>query len=866
MTMQTNAKSKAMMLFSQLSNINFGYTAVSEQDLVDNFNRILEDQGDNVLVQKIKELWPCNWEMAYGPALNSSGKEGKYHADNSLYVVKGVDPSDEDKNVYVVAIAGTNALSVFEQFQEDIKVKNKVAWLPGKSEYGHLSEGSHVGFVTIFDQPFQHINAEQKELTLRNFFRIEVEKNIAEGKKMEIITCGHSLGGALSPLVALGLKETHHEIPVSTYPTAGPTSGDATFAQYLELILGKENYHSIINSNDIVPMAWAKESLSQIQNVYTDKNIEPSLSLKRLLKHFQTETADNDYTRIAKDTEQIFAGKLVDYDYLVLHNGECGITLYDKGLEKDREFMSEALYQHLHVYATEGFGFTEDFACSVNSFMKSGRKELLLAEPSIADAKDAVNKAKKAAQDAQEYIDKANKIAKSGGTLTDIQALATKLDGIGNVATVLGVVGAGMELAVFLSGQPSAQQVMINMLAQISQQIQDLQNRMDVQFKKVITHQEFSEANTRRSKASTQLKTYFNLFSNYNSFIADNPDPEQYNKEQEKEFNMVRDLLKNIDPNDILLQVNELLTVVEGDGSTMKSIFDLAIEYYYANTNIIMELGNSIVNHVIAATQLASVVNSLNAGQSLDKDEFARVNGSVIKRLYQPLISSIITRFQTAISECTSTANQINTYAKDFITNELVPALSGKSLDSSAKYIGEALAQQWFWYDWAVVTIEEKENYFYAGASFSITATVDNKKIKIIVSKIDRESPNKLSEYGPAFLAATMKDASPGFFHPNSISSEFSQNDFAKYTDQFQDAGNSKYAFLFLHDDGNFFGYVGKDQSTLYYVFGFNTEKAGYGLYGGSGNRCYGRASERSYLLQRTNTYVRTFCNGVLQA
>ncbi len=375
MAIQVDAKAKAIMLFSQLSNINYGYSAPSETELANNFNRILEDKdGKNVLIQKIKELWDCNWKMAWGPALNCSQNKGtifnpladkdkyRFHADNSVFVVKGFDNATK-RNVYLVAIAGTNSFSLFEQEEEDIAVKTTVPWLLNNVHCGYMAKGSYTGFSKVFLEPF---GQNTQSGTLQDFFVKEMETNAEKQVKMEIITCGHSLGGALSPLVALSLrewsKEKGYDIPISTYPTAGPTSGDENFAKYVAETLGEDNYISVINTNDIVPMAWEYDTFSNIKNTYDNETFNhiklhyldtKEAEILGFLSNYAKNTKDANYKRIAKDLP--FQGQ-----------PEAATTTPN--------FMTEALYQHLNVYLTDGFGFDDCFAASVKDFINSNRK------------------------------------------------------------------------------------------------------------------------------------------------------------------------------------------------------------------------------------------------------------------------------------------------------------------------------------------------------------------------------------------------------------------------------------------------------------------------------------------------------------
>jgi Lipase (class 3) len=335
-------KAKAIQLFSQLSNINFGISA-SIKDLEANSDRIKEIiSTDNVASQKIKALWDCDWKVVWGPALNYSLNiplDSKYHANNSMFVAKGMDKATH-KYVYVVAVAGTNGLSQFEKLEEDINVGIMVLWHAKNPKQGHISKGSMIGLDKVLGE-FNYGASK----TLMEFFAAEIQQIGADN--LEIITCGHSLGGALSPLVALKIKETYPAIPVSTYPTAGPTSGDAVFAKYLEDTLGEGNYISVINTNDIVPMAWEHETLTKMPDIYKSIDITMDEKIEKALIAIDKITKLYKYTRIAKVQEYCFTGSLTP--------PECPEGKKDCDL-----FMVEALYQHLDMYMNKFFKNEED--------------------------------------------------------------------------------------------------------------------------------------------------------------------------------------------------------------------------------------------------------------------------------------------------------------------------------------------------------------------------------------------------------------------------------------------------------------------------------------------------------------------------
>jgi hypothetical protein len=95
----------------------------------------------------------------------------------------------------------------------------------------------------------------------------------AGSSSVNLYVTGHSLGGALSSVMALWLADTrtqwdpNHQTTIQAYCYAGPTAGNTDFATYLNGRLG-ENAHRIWNSLDVVPHAWNVNDLQQIPTLY----------------------------------------------------------------------------------------------------------------------------------------------------------------------------------------------------------------------------------------------------------------------------------------------------------------------------------------------------------------------------------------------------------------------------------------------------------------------------------------------------------------------------------------------------------------------------------------------------------------------
>jgi hypothetical protein len=406
----------------------------------------------------------------------------------------------------------------------------------------------------------------------------------------------------------------------------------------------------------------------------------------------------------------------------------------------------------------------------------------------IKTVKEAVDKAKYAVDSTQEYINKAKDITKAGGTLSSIQSLAGKLDKIGQASFVLGAISAGMELAIFMSGEPTIQEKMMSMLENLSSQIEELKSRMDAQFERLMKYSDYKTLNDNRRDYSGALDACFLKMKNYNNFLKEhpNPDPDDLN------FKMRKDDLLKCNTGDIFINVQKLSNLITGD-KTIKGIFDVTIDYSYGDIRLVMDIGNSMLSHSIAAMQLDALIHSIvyeKDVKEIGKEAFAIINSDVIGEQYQPLIKNITDGFRKAIDDCTYNTNIINTRAKKYCEMDIFPVLKQGDLDFSACYLGEKLSEQWPWYSWAVITYEDSQFASYAGSSFGYDdQKVSDGKLCIVVSKIDTELPSNIEKLTPFYKEARKRKKGERYFSLD------------KETTQFQELGYSKIAMLWLHDD-----------------------------------------------------------------
>ncbi len=260
--MNTPTKKESIVFsFAWLANVNANVGKKRESDLkqnaVDGINGGLKDLKSFTGDFGSKPIW--------GPAtLNEVGDDDEFITDNLLYAVKGPDPDDSTKTVYVIATSGTNPSSYYGWFSEDFNVSTQVGFLGAKVSQGTFNGISVLN--TLKDDSNQYIAA----------FLQDALKNEKDRSKVEVIVTGHSLGGTLCPVLALELKNTlgllYPDVTFSAYPFAGASPGDEDFTNFFNNAFPSENFHSWVNDKDVVPRGWIRSLLSDIPSLYTSMN------------------------------------------------------------------------------------------------------------------------------------------------------------------------------------------------------------------------------------------------------------------------------------------------------------------------------------------------------------------------------------------------------------------------------------------------------------------------------------------------------------------------------------------------------------------------------------------------------------------
>jgi len=196
------------------------------------------------------------WRVVWGPAIYRIVPLGI--ADNTMVVL------ENDAGERFVSIAGTHPLSLFAWFIEDFQVDEMFPWLEGDAPPGAMiAEGTLAGLRALQGMvppaavPGAHT-------TLRDFLSTTPRPTTI---------AGHSLGGALAPVLGLWLSDTRshwdpqHQVSLDVWAYASPAPGNPAFARHLNAQLG-DGLHRVANQLDVVPSGWQVDELARLKALY----------------------------------------------------------------------------------------------------------------------------------------------------------------------------------------------------------------------------------------------------------------------------------------------------------------------------------------------------------------------------------------------------------------------------------------------------------------------------------------------------------------------------------------------------------------------------------------------------------------------
>lgn len=239
---------------------------------------LLESQFFTILNQQLP-LMAGGWELAWGPKVYKDDPNSNNPPVNAWFVA-----SSASQGLSVLSIAGTAPTSIMGWLQ-DFNVVPVIDW------QNWVSTWSSSGGVTSVPSPAAPPNSTTAYIasgTAHGTANILTNKSTKASPntyvyqylqqlpaEYTVYVTGHSMGGALSPVVALGLVQADlvggHNVIV--LPSAGASPGNMNFtklwtSQFVESGSGIGTINAdFYNEQDVVPHAWCIDK-NQDRNIY----------------------------------------------------------------------------------------------------------------------------------------------------------------------------------------------------------------------------------------------------------------------------------------------------------------------------------------------------------------------------------------------------------------------------------------------------------------------------------------------------------------------------------------------------------------------------------------------------------------------
>jgi len=242
--------------------------ATGDMGIVEDLEKKLKNAIEGFLDDATVQADIGSWSIVWGPVVWEEGLE--LVGGNAMFVAKGTDAAGND--VYVVAVAATNFNSLYDVFTEDGDV-TLTPWtypLPSGATVPNVTTGTMDGVENLLG------------MSDRSGGSLQTYLGTVASTSATLVFTGHSLGGALSPALALALfadtMDTSDWGAVYLYPTAGPSVGDANYFLLWNSVFpvvqdaSGETWNQLVwNTQDVVPQAWAL--LGQINTLYPSSDI-----------------------------------------------------------------------------------------------------------------------------------------------------------------------------------------------------------------------------------------------------------------------------------------------------------------------------------------------------------------------------------------------------------------------------------------------------------------------------------------------------------------------------------------------------------------------------------------------------------------
>lgn len=282
------------------------------------------------------------WKVVWGPHYFL---QDAFVPANTMYVAQQLDADGNELQVYVVAIAGTNATSNYDQI-EDLDI-TPTPWPHVRDRRALMvTAGDLKGFEAL------------RTLQVLPGFDLQGWLNLVllNNKDVTLWFTGHSLAGALSPMLMLALMDPNSDLnqknpltdtslyrwkQVNLLSVAGPSIGYPEFVEYFNQVFSAGNATAafIWNGNDVVPHAWNNDSMQALTGFYGITFPPLGSCVGFLLGLEQANAAQYQYAMW--EQTPTFTYKLQTFPQDTSTGGNC---------PEDGAFLAQMGFQHLNAY------------------------------------------------------------------------------------------------------------------------------------------------------------------------------------------------------------------------------------------------------------------------------------------------------------------------------------------------------------------------------------------------------------------------------------------------------------------------------------------------------------------------------------
>lgn len=337
---QFSPEQKIMLAFAFMGDIESGKSVVDKTKSEKGAKDLLNSAFTNNIITDYMGHWNC--ENVWISAVN-----GEARNTNIVFV-------NSEGTEIVIAVAGTNFINNFDWFTEDFEVSKQVNWgpdivnvnsNPSDQFMGQVSQGTAVALQKTWNLSSGLLPGK----TLVNWLS-DYMSSAAGSKITTVSVTGHSLGGAISPVLAQALADHEsswtngHTVNIKSFIYAGPGIADARFVDYINS--GKVQVSSIYNTKDVVPHSWFVPMLKEVNSLYNPflppdntangkivaRAIQWAVEQSEMPSRQNPEYAYVRWDTASKKVEQTFDGVVPPGLPATIHAGASKLSLVISGL------------------------------------------------------------------------------------------------------------------------------------------------------------------------------------------------------------------------------------------------------------------------------------------------------------------------------------------------------------------------------------------------------------------------------------------------------------------------------------------------------------------------------------------------------